>query len=65
MSFFFCFGHDSDKQHVLLEKPISIDLETARDVVKYAESKPELKVMVGFSRRCTLRLPTARWASFP
>jgi hypothetical protein len=32
--------------------------------VKYAESKPELKVMVGFSRRCTLRLPTARWATF-
>lgn len=39
-------------QHVLLEKPISIDLETSREVVQMAEKHPELKVMVGFSRRC-------------
>lgn len=44
----------ADGQHVLCEKPISIDLETSRSVVNFAESHPELKVMVGFSRRCTL-----------
>ncbi|WWD01549.1 hypothetical protein V866_008494 [Kwoniella sp. B9012] len=37
--------------HVLLEKPISIDVETSRQVVREAERFPELKVMVGFSRR--------------
>ena len=39
-------------QHVLVEKPISIDLETSRQVVRAAEQRPDLKVMVGFSRRC-------------
>ncbi|WRT65304.1 uncharacterized protein IL334_002247 [Kwoniella shivajii] len=38
-------------KHVLLEKPISIDLETSRAVVREAEKHPELKVMIGFSRR--------------
>ncbi|WVW83255.1 hypothetical protein I302_105274 [Kwoniella bestiolae CBS 10118] len=38
-------------KHVLLEKPISIDVETSRQVVHEAEKFPELKVMVGFSRR--------------
>jgi myo-inositol 2-dehydrogenase/D-chiro-inositol 1-dehydrogenase len=36
----------------LVEKPISIDLETSRNVVRVAEAHPEIKVMVGFSRRC-------------
>jgi myo-inositol 2-dehydrogenase/D-chiro-inositol 1-dehydrogenase len=45
----------ANRQHVLVEKPISIDLETSRDVVKVAESHPEIKVMVGFSRRCEYR----------
>ncbi|WVW85904.1 hypothetical protein I302_107942 [Kwoniella bestiolae CBS 10118] len=38
-------------KHVLLEKPISIDLETSRQVVQETEKHPDLKVMVGFSRR--------------
>ncbi|KAE8539621.1 hypothetical protein D1P53_003555 [Cryptococcus gattii VGV] len=38
-------------KHVLLEKPISIDLETSRSVVNEAEKFPDLKIMVGFSRR--------------
>lgn len=42
----------ADLQHVLVEKPISIDLETSRNVVQVAEAHPEIKVMVGFSRRC-------------
>ena len=39
-------------QHVLLEKPISIDVEDSRPVVEAAEKHPELKVMIGFVRRC-------------
>ncbi|WWC60052.1 uncharacterized protein I303_102615 [Kwoniella dejecticola CBS 10117] len=38
-------------KHVLLEKPISIDLETSRQVVEETKKCPDLKVMVGFSRR--------------
>ncbi|KAK6907001.1 hypothetical protein I203_100990 [Kwoniella mangroviensis CBS 8507] len=38
-------------KHVLLEKPISIDLETSRTVVEETKKFPDLKVMVGFSRR--------------
>ncbi|ORY26985.1 hypothetical protein BCR39DRAFT_497705 [Naematelia encephala] len=37
--------------HVLLEKPISIDVETSKEVVKVAEAHPELKTMVAFVRR--------------
>ncbi|WWC87436.1 uncharacterized protein L201_002325 [Kwoniella dendrophila CBS 6074] len=39
------------EKHVLVEKPISIDLETSRKVVEETEKYPHLKVMVGFSRR--------------
>ncbi|OWZ62900.1 hypothetical protein AYX14_04228 [Cryptococcus neoformans] len=38
-------------QHVLLEKPISIDLESSRPVIAASEARPEVKVMVGFPRR--------------
>ncbi|ODN76345.1 myo-inositol 2-dehydrogenase [Cryptococcus wingfieldii CBS 7118] len=38
-------------KHVLVEKPISIDLQTSRDVVEETKKFPDLKVMVGFSRR--------------
>ncbi|ODN74943.1 hypothetical protein L198_08194 [Cryptococcus wingfieldii CBS 7118] len=37
--------------HVLLEKPISVDVEDTRPVVDAASSKPEVKVMIGFVRR--------------
>ncbi|ODO04945.1 hypothetical protein I350_05556 [Cryptococcus amylolentus CBS 6273] len=37
--------------HVLLEKPISIDVEDTRPVVDAASKKPEVKVMIGFVRR--------------
>jgi myo-inositol 2-dehydrogenase/D-chiro-inositol 1-dehydrogenase len=39
-------------QHTLIEKPISIDVSASKPVVTEAEAHPELKVMVGFSRRC-------------
>lgn len=42
----------AELQHVLLEKPISLDLETSKEVVEAAKRHPELKVMVGLSRRC-------------
>ncbi|WWC69050.1 uncharacterized protein I206_102986 [Kwoniella pini CBS 10737] len=42
---------DEAGKHVLLEKPISIDLETSRQVVEETKKYPGLKVMVGFSRR--------------
>lgn len=38
--------------HVLLEKPITIDYESSVPVVEAAEAHPELKVMIGFVRRC-------------
>ncbi|WWC65496.1 uncharacterized protein I303_108114 [Kwoniella dejecticola CBS 10117] len=38
-------------KHVLLEKPISIDVEAARPVLKAAQARPDVKVMVGFVRR--------------
>ncbi|ORY26982.1 hypothetical protein BCR39DRAFT_497700 [Naematelia encephala] len=38
-------------KHVLLEKPISTDIESARPVVEAAEAHPQLKVMIGFCRR--------------
>ncbi|RSH80751.1 hypothetical protein EHS25_007087 [Saitozyma podzolica] len=37
--------------HVLLEKPISIDVEDSRPVLAVADSRPDLKVMIGFVRR--------------
>ncbi|WVQ73561.1 hypothetical protein IAR50_003139 [Cryptococcus sp. DSM 104548] len=38
-------------KHVLVEKPISTDLETSRQVVEEIKKFPHLKVMVGFVRR--------------
>ncbi|KAL7418287.1 hypothetical protein Q5752_006743 [Cryptotrichosporon argae] len=38
-------------KHVLLEKPISIDVDKAKPVIDEATAHPELKVMIGFSRR--------------
>jgi myo-inositol 2-dehydrogenase/D-chiro-inositol 1-dehydrogenase len=40
------------EKHVLLEKPISIDVEDSRPVLAVADSRPDLKVMIGFVRRC-------------
>ncbi|KAE8540868.1 hypothetical protein D1P53_002220 [Cryptococcus gattii VGV] len=37
--------------HVLLEKPISVDVETSRRVVETAKKYPKLKTMVAFVRR--------------
>ncbi|KIR32978.1 myo-inositol 2-dehydrogenase [Cryptococcus deuterogattii MMRL2647] len=37
--------------HVLLEKPISVDVETSRRVVETAKRYPNLKTMVAFVRR--------------
>jgi predicted dehydrogenase len=39
-------------QHVLLEKPISVDVKKAIPVVEAAAAHPHLKTMIGFSRRC-------------
>ncbi|WWC61259.1 uncharacterized protein I303_103840 [Kwoniella dejecticola CBS 10117] len=38
-------------KHVLCEKPISISIEESIPVVKAAAEHPEVKVMIGFSRR--------------
>lgn len=38
-------------KHVLLEKPISVDVELSRPVVAAAAANPSVKVMIGFSRR--------------
>lgn len=45
--------------HVLLEKPISIDVEDSKPVVAAAEAAAArgVKVMIGFVRRCELALP--------
>ncbi|WVQ69659.1 uncharacterized protein L199_007879 [Kwoniella botswanensis] len=37
--------------HVLLEKPISIDVEDSRPVLEAATAHPKVKVMIGFVRR--------------
>jgi myo-inositol 2-dehydrogenase/D-chiro-inositol 1-dehydrogenase len=42
----------ADVQHVLLEKPIAVDVETSRRVVQTAEKYPHLKTMVAFLLRC-------------
>lgn len=41
-------------KHVLLEKPIALDVDDARPVVAAAESAG-VKVMLGFVRRCKLQ----------
>ncbi|WRT66044.1 uncharacterized protein IL334_002996 [Kwoniella shivajii] len=38
-------------KHVLVEKPISVDQETAEEFAEQVSQFPNLKVMVGFSRR--------------
>ncbi|GFZ43076.1 hypothetical protein JCM24511_00794 [Saitozyma sp. JCM 24511] len=38
-------------KHVLVEKPVSVDQETAKEFASRAKQYPGLKVMVGFSRR--------------
>ncbi|KAE8540569.1 hypothetical protein D1P53_003520 [Cryptococcus gattii VGV] len=38
-------------KHALIEKPISIDIELTKPVVAAAKKRPDLKVMVAFSRR--------------
>ncbi|AFR94584.1 transposase subfamily [Cryptococcus neoformans C23] len=38
-------------KHVLLEKPISVDVDLSRPVVEAARKHPELKIMIGLSRR--------------
>lgn len=40
--------------HVLLEKPISVDVEESKPVVAAAEARKDVKVMIGFVRRCKL-----------
>ncbi|KAI0102105.1 NAD(P)-binding protein [Nemania sp. FL0031] len=37
--------------HVLCEKPISLSIDTCKEVIQAAKAKPHLKVMCGFSRR--------------
>lgn len=40
-------------QHVMCEKPISVDISTTGEVLAKAKSKPHLKFLVPFCRRCT------------
>jgi len=47
-----------DDKHVLLEKPIAIEVADSKPVVEAAEAHPELKVMIGFVRRCEWALPS-------
>lgn len=39
-------------QHVMCEKPISVDVITTEEVLAKAKSKPHLKFLVPFCRRC-------------
>lgn len=43
-------------QHVFLEKPISVDVETSKRVVEASKKYPHLKTMIGLVRRCKLQL---------
>lgn len=38
--------------HVMCEKPISVDVVTTKEVVEKAASRPDLKFLVPFTRRC-------------
>ena len=40
------------RQHVICEKPISMDLGQTQEVLSKADSKPHLKFLVPFTRRC-------------
>ena len=48
---------------MLLEKPIAIEVADSKPVVEAAEAHPELKVMIGFVRRCELSREHAWWSS--
>lgn len=41
----------------MLEKPISVDVEDSRPVVEAARKKKDVKVMIGFVRRCMYSVP--------
>lgn len=38
--------------HVMCEKPISVDIATTQAVVEKSASRPDLKFLVPFTRRC-------------
>lgn len=38
--------------HVMCEKPVSVDIATTQAVVEKAASRPDLKFLVPFTRRC-------------
>ena len=38
--------------HVMCEKPISVDIITTKQVVEKSASRPDLKFLVPFTRRC-------------
>jgi predicted dehydrogenase len=38
--------------HVMCEKPISVDVTTTATVIEKAKSRPDLKFLVPFTRRC-------------
>lgn len=50
--------------HVLLEKPISVDVEDSRPVVEAARKRKDVKVMIGFVRRCMYSVPSLFLPSF-
>jgi myo-inositol 2-dehydrogenase/D-chiro-inositol 1-dehydrogenase len=52
-----CSLSDEWPQHVLLEKPISIDVADSKPVVEVANANPSVKVMIGFVRRCEWAAP--------
>jgi len=41
-------------EHVMCEKPISVDVITTEEVLAKAASKPDLKLLIPFCRRCEL-----------
>ena len=44
-------------QHVMCEKPISVDVITTATVIEKAQSRPDLKFLVPFTRRCMSTAP--------
>lgn len=53
----------SPSQHVLCEKPISVDVDLSKPLVAAAKANPHVKVMIGFSRRCELDESHINWTS--
>lgn len=39
-------------KHVMCEKPIAVDVITTKEVLAESKSKPQLKFLVPFCRRC-------------